>query len=221
MLPPATLPTSMREVLAAVRSAFTAPAFATLCALLTGTLTTAGPRTVTGMWQAAGLSERVHWGRAHRFVSHRMWDLDRVGLLLAHGLIDCFIAPGGALTVAVDDSLFPRYGKKIFGVAWQHDGSAKRRDGLGRGTCFVIAGFVLALPFMIRQVCLPVLFRLQVPKTGPSKVEQAPALVNLPAQAFPDRTIHLVADALYRGPAWPELPGKVTFTTRLASNAVL
>jgi hypothetical protein len=31
----------------------------------------------------------------------------------------------------------------------------------------------------------------------------------------------VVADAAYRGPAWRTLPGNATFTTRLASNAVL
>lgn len=221
MLPPATVPASLLEVLTCLRSAFTAPTFATLCALVTGTLSATGARTVTGMWHAAGLAGRAHWSRAHRFFSHAVWDLDRVGLMLAHAVIGRFVATAGALTVAVDDSLFPRYGKKIFGVAWQHDGSAKGRDGLGRGTCFVIAGLVVALPFLIRQVCLPILFRLHVPKTGPSKVETARALINLVVTAFPDRKIHIVADALYRGPAWLGLPQNVTFTTRLAANAVL
>jgi hypothetical protein len=33
--------------------------------------------------------------------------------------------------------------------------------------------------------------------------------------------VHVVGDALYRGPAWRGLPARVTFTTRLAANAVL
>jgi hypothetical protein len=45
--------------------------------------------------------------------------------------------------------------------------------------------------------------------------------VNLLARVFAERRIHVVADALYRGPAWRGLPGNVTFTTRLASTAVL
>jgi hypothetical protein len=128
---------------------------------------------------------------------------------------------GGAVTVAVDDTLFHRHEKKVHGAKYQHDGSARGRDGIGRGNCFVIVGIVVAVPFLARQVCLPTLFRLHIPKTTASKTEQARALVDLLAAALPDRTIHVVGDALYRGPAWRGLPRRVTFTTRLAANAVL
>lgn len=46
-------------------------------------------------------------------------------------------------------------------------------------------------------------------------------MVALIARAFPDRRIDVVADALYRGKAWQGLPARITFTTRLASNAAL
>lgn len=46
-------------------------------------------------------------------------------------------------------------------------------------------------------------------------------MVDLFVQALPDRVVHIVGDALYRGPAWCGLPARVTFTTRLAANAVL
>ncbi len=79
----------------------------------------------------------------------------------------------------------------------------------------------MAVPFLARQVCLPVLFGLHIPKTSASKTEQARALVDLLAAALHGRTVHVVSDALYRGPAWRQLPAHVTFTTRLAANAVL
>jgi hypothetical protein len=165
--------------------------------------------------------ERIHWGRAHRFFGQARWDADALGLALARVIVTCFLPPGAGITVAVDDSLYPRYGRKIFRVAWQHDGCARGRDGLGRGNCFVVAGIVVRLPFLARMVCLPVLFRLQIPKVSPSKTEQARALVDLLACAFADRRIHFVGDAAYRGPAWRTLPDRLTFTTRLAANAVL
>src|SRR5713101_5314914 len=86
--------------------------------------------------------------------------------------------------IAVDDTLFHRYGKKVHGARYQHDGSARGRDGIGRGNCFVIAGIVVSVPFLARQVCLPVLFRLHIPKTSASKTEQARALVDLLAAAL-------------------------------------
>jgi hypothetical protein len=55
-------------------------------------------------------------------------------------LIVARLLPTGAvLTIAVDDTLFTRSGKKVFGVAWHHDGAAKGlqthrvRQLLGRG----------------------------------------------------------------------------------------
>jgi hypothetical protein len=215
------VPPSLLIVLEVLRPCFTAPSFATFSALVAGALSVSGPRTVTGMWSAAGLAGRSHWSRAHRFFSRAVWDLDAVGLALARAVVARF-APGGAdVKVAVDDTLFHRYGKKVHGAKYQHDGSAKGRDGIGRGNCFVIVGIVVTLPFLARQVCLPVLFRLHIPKTGCSKPEQARAMVDLLAAVLSDRRIHVVGDALYRGPAWRGLPRQVTFTTRLASNAVL
>lgn len=66
---PVTVPPSLLIVLEVLRPCFTAPSFATMSALVTGALSAAAsPRTVTGMWQAAGLAGRCT-GRAHRFFS--------------------------------------------------------------------------------------------------------------------------------------------------------
>ncbi len=216
-----TVPPSLLIVLQVLRPCFTAPSFATFSALAAGALSAGGPRTVTGMWQAAGLAEQAHWSRAHRFFSRAVWSLDQVGLALARAVASRFVPDGAAVTVAVDDTLFHRYGRRVYGAKYQHDGSARGRDGIGRGNCFVIAGIVATVPFLARQVCLPVLFRLHIPKTSASKTEQARAMAGLLARALPGRTVHVVGDALYRGPAWRGLPARVTFTTRLAANAVL
>jgi hypothetical protein len=52
-------------------------------------------------------------------------------------------------------------------------------------------------------------------------VELARTLVGLLARAFPDRAIHLVADAAYHGKPLQDLPGRVTWTTRIQRNGVL
>jgi hypothetical protein len=221
MLPSSTVPAGLLRVLAGCRQVFTAPSFVTFSLLVSGALSAVGPRTVTGMWTAAGMSTVAHWSRAHRFFSHAVWDADALGLALARMVVAAFAGDGQALTVAVDDTLFHRYGRTVFGAAWQHDGSARGRDGIGRGNCFVIAGLVVATPFTDRKVFLPLLFRLHQPKTSASKPAQARELVGLLAQAFPDRAVHVVADNAYRSPTWRTLPDNVTFTTRLAHNATL
>jgi hypothetical protein len=221
MLPAGTVPSCLLSVLEGVRSVFTAPTFTTFVSLVTGLLGAAGPRTVTGMWSAAGLAGRSHHARAHRLFSHARWDLDSLGLLLARLVVARFVPAGTAVRVVVDDTLFHRYGTKTHGVFWQHDGAAKGRDGIGRGNCFVVVRLIVTVPFLTRPICLPVLFRLHIPKSGVSKPDAARTLVGLLARVFPERTIHVVADAAYRGPAWRTPPGNTTFTTRLASNAVL
>jgi hypothetical protein len=132
-----------------------------------------------------------------------------VPVSLASAVLVAFVPAGAAVTAAVDGSLFHRSGKKASGVAWQHDGSARGRDGAGRGNCSVIVGIVVQLPFPARQICLPVLFRLHIPKVSASKTEQARELVDLPAAALRGRTLHVAGDALYRGPAWCWLPLKI------------
>ncbi len=221
MLPLATVPPCLLEMLQACRGVFGAAGFATFVVLVVGALGAVGPRTITGIWAATGLAGRLHWSRAHRFFSETRWDPDCLGLHLAHLVVSIFVAAGAAITLAVDDTLFHRYGKLVYGAACQHDGSAKGRDGIGRGNCFVVVGLVVTVPFMGRAVLLPVLFRLYTPKHGLSKTEHASSMVNLLSRAFVERRIHVVADALYRGPAWRNLPGNVTFTTRLSSTAVL
>src|SRR5262249_15117980 len=142
------------------------------------------------------------------------------------------VAPGGPLSVAVDDSLFRRSGRRVHGAGWQHDGSAGRA---GFGTCFVTAGIVVALPFCTRPGCLPVLAPLALPGTKArpagrghrpgagraARLRAAVALVPQWAGAFPGRAVQVAADAAYPGPALKQLPASVPWTTRLPANAVL
>src|ERR671936_469026 len=185
MLPVLTVPAGLGEVLQVVGGAFAAPTFATFVALVTGYLGATGRRTVTGMWIAAGLAGVAHHARAHRFFSHAVWDLDVVGLLLARAVVAAF-APG-AVSVVVDDTLFHRFGRRVFGCCWQHDGPARGRDGIGRGNCFVIAGSTAPVPVTGREVFFPLLFRRYRPKHGPSKPDLARAMVGVLARSLHPR----------------------------------
>jgi hypothetical protein len=221
MLPGMTIPASLAGVLAPLRVCFTAPTFATFTALLLGLVGATRRRTVCGMWIAAGLSSLLHHCRAHRFFSHARWCVDQVGLVVARMAVDWFVGADEAVVAAVDDSLFRRYGRGVHAAAWQHDGSAQGPRKIGFGNCWVIVGIVVTLPVLSRPVCLPVLFRLWQPKSGISKVEHAVELARLLTAALPDRSIHVVGDAAYHGPACKTLPQTVSWTCRLQRNAVL
>jgi hypothetical protein len=234
MLPGLNLPASLAGLLAELRPVFTARSFSTFCGLVAGLCGQVRRRTVCGMLAGAGLGWCWPHDRAHYFFARARWDLDQLGLAVAKVVAALLVPAGADLTVAVDDSVFRRCGRKVHGAAWQHDGSSPARDKLSFGTCFVTCGIIVALPFCTRPVCLPVLARLHVPGPGKaagkarkrdaapaSTVSAAAGLVALLAGAFPGRTVHVVADARYHGPAIKDLPGNVTWTTRLPRNAVL
>ena len=232
MLPGLNLPASLAGLLVALRPVFTGPSFATFCGLAAGLAGQVRRRTVCGMLLGAGLSRCWPHDRAHYFFARAAWDLDELGLAVARVVVALLVPPGAAITVAVDDPVFRRSGRKVHGAAWQHDGSSPARSKLSFGTCFVTAGIVVRLPFLGRPACLPVLARLHVPGKGRAvkpRRQAAPAsavscgvtLVTLLAAAFPGRPVHVVADAHYHGPALRDLPANVTWTTRLPKNAVL
>jgi hypothetical protein len=232
MLPELTLPASLAGLLVVLRPVFTRPSFRAFCGLAAGLAGQVRRRTVCGMLLGAGLSRCWPHDRAHYFFARAAWDLDELGLAVARLVVALLVPPGGPVVVAVDDSVFRRCGRKVYGAAWQHDGSSPARNKLSFGTCFVTAGIIVRLPFCTRPVCLPVLARLHVPGKGTARkprrqaapasmVTSAAGLVALLAAAFPGRVVHVVADAHYHGPALRHLPQNVTWTTRLPKNAVL
>jgi hypothetical protein len=232
MLPGLNLPASLAGLLMMLRPVFTGPSFRTFCGLAAGLCGQVRRRTVCGMLLGAGLSRCWPHDRAHYFFARAAWDLDELGLAVARLVAALLVPEGEPIEVAVDDSVFRRSGRKVWGAAWQHDGSSPARSKLSFGNCFVTAGIVVRLPFLARPACLPVLARLHVPGRGravkprrqaapASAVSAAAALVTLLAGAFPGRRINVVADAHYHGPALRDLPATVTWTTRLPKNAVL
>jgi hypothetical protein len=208
MLPDLTLPASLLAVLENLRGSFTAPTFATFAAMVTGLIAQTGKGTVTGMLTGAGLARAWSHDRAHAFFSRASWNAETLGIVLAHLIVRILLPAGAAVTVAVDDTLFKRRGKKVFGAAWQHDGAATGEKQVGRGTCFVVVGIIVELPFLTRPVCLPVIARLWRPKTGPSKVELAASMIRL-LQVCLNRTVHVVADAAYHGRALRHLRASI------------
>ena len=232
MLPELTLPASLAGLLMMLRPVFTGPSFRTFCGLAAGLCGQVRRRTVCGMLAGAGLGWCWPHDRAHYFYARAAWDLDELGLAVARLVVALLVPEGEPIEVAVDDSVFRRSGRRVWGAAWQHDGSSPARSKLSFGNCFVTAGVVVRLPFLARPACLPVLARLHVPGRGravkprrqaapASAVSAAAALVTLLAGAFPGRRIDVVADAHYHGPALRDLPATVTWTTRLPKNAVL
>jgi hypothetical protein len=219
MLRGLTLPGTLSGVLAAFRPCFTAPTFGTFAALVAGLVAQPVSRTVCGMLTGAGLARVWHHCRAHRFFSAARWCPNQVGLVLAELIVTCLLGPGAPITLAVDDTLFRRRGKKIHAAGWFHDGSAAGSAKLGYGNNWVVVAIIVTLPFVSRPVALPALATLAV-KGGRSKPDLARDLVDAIAERFVDREIHIVADAAYGTGAFIGLGEGMSMTTRAKANAV-
>ena len=128
MPPGPTAPRSLAGLLAEFRPCFTAPTFHTFIGMVVGLIAQTRRRTVCGMLTGAGLDRVWHHSRAHRLFTHARWSVDSLGLALADLIVTNLLPAGSPLTVAVDDTLFKRSGRKVFGVAWHHDGAAKGRQ---------------------------------------------------------------------------------------------
>jgi hypothetical protein len=187
--------------------------------LATGMVAATGRRTVVGMLAGAGIARQLSFHAACRFFSAAVWDAHRLGLAAAGFIVEHLLDPQAPIVVAVDDTLFRRWGRKIHNVFWTHDGSAQGKTKIGRGNRWIVAGIVVRLPFCTAAVCLPVLLRLWAGKGSDSPVTLGAQLLQLIRDAFPGRAVHGVGDAAYHGEAL--LVAGTSWTTRLPANSSL
>jgi hypothetical protein len=140
-----------------------------------------------------------------------------------------FVKAGAPIRLAVDDTLFGRSGRRVWGAHYLHDGA--QPEGSGRrtrwGNCWVVVVLIVELPCLGgRPVGLPILFRLFRPKDDkhpdrPSQPELARTLIDMILARFPARVVELVMDGAYATKAWRGLPKHVTVTTRMRANAAV
>jgi hypothetical protein len=177
---------------------------------------------VCGMLIGAGLSRAWSHDRAHRFFSGARWSPDELGLAVAKLVVALLVPAGAPVTVAVDDTLFRRRGKKVWAVSWFHHGSVPGPAKTGYGNNWVIAAVVVRLPMISRPVAIPVLAKLVIKGTSSaSRLWLARRMAAAIAGALPGRDIHVVADSAYAGGELKKLPARVTWTTRLRKDAAL
>jgi SRSO17 transposase len=125
------LPRSLADLLAGFRPCFTTPTFRVFQAMVCGLVAQPGPRTVTGMLTGARLAGVWHHARAHRFFAAARWSADTLGLGVCDLIVARLLAPAAPVCLVVDDSLFKRTGRKIFGAGWHYDATAPGRKHTG------------------------------------------------------------------------------------------
>jgi hypothetical protein len=222
---------SFLELLQPLSSVLTAPSFDSFITLLTGWVFTRRC-TVTGMIVAADAATgHKHHSAYHRFFSAARWSLDELGLAVFALILP--LLDTGRIRLAVDDTLARKRGLKVFGVGMHHDPllSSRKTAITNWGHCWVTLGVVCKLPFCgDRWLCLPVLFRLYVPrKTAEkkrlayhTKPQLAVRMLQLLCGRFPERQFHAVGDSTYGGKSvLLELPCNCGLTSRLTMDARL
>ena len=177
------LPGSWSVLLEPLRGTFRRRGTFTMFTILaTGLVAQTGRRTVVGMLGGARMARAVSFHAACRFFSHARWEVDQLGLGVLRLILD--LVPGAqqistlpdgslvsSITINVDDTLFRRWGRRVYAAFWTRDGAAQGRHKIGRGNRWVVAGIVVRLPFCSSPVCLPVLFRLWLGKGTASHVD--------------------------------------------------
>lgn len=221
---------SLLDVLQAFRIVLTKPSFGNLLVIVCGWLLTQGPHAVTEALVMAGIPGRRHHEAFHRFFSRARWEPDDLGRWLFHRLTPYL--SDDAVRAVIDDTLAPKKGPEVFGIATHVDAvrSTRKHRVFCFGHCWVVLAVVVCVPFSARTWALPVLFRLYRGKKEAAeddaeyakKTELARELLHVFVQWVGDRRVELAIDAGFcNSTVFHELPPSVTVFGAMRPDAVL
>ncbi len=206
------------------------PSFHNLTLIVTGWVF-APRRTVTGMLLAAGIAGRRHHASFHRLFASASWSLDAIGLLIFH-ILECWLREGSIL-LAIDDTLAPKRGLKVFGANMHYDPqlSSRGKKITRWGHNWVILGVIVRFPLWPdRPFTLPMLFRLYLNRKSAVKhrrvyrtrPELAVEMLTVLCRSRKNRRFHAIVDSAYGGQSvMAHLPANCDLTSRLLINARL
>lgn len=141
------------EVMLSTRFSFSKRSWPFLVASAVPWLVCAGQRSVTRIWAMANHARSR--SAYYRFLSEGKWRMD----LFFRGLFELIVRVFNIqeLTLVLDDTLCPKWGKKIFGTATHYDHTSRPRAGFIWGHNWIVLSVVVpigncavALPFWIR-----------------------------------------------------------------------
>jgi DDE superfamily endonuclease len=204
-MPPS--PESIAGILSAFAIAFTRPTFAHVHVLVTGTLLSAGRRTVAAALRTIGLGEARHFTTYHRVLNRARWSPLRLSRILLHLLTTAFLPPEAPLILLIDGTLERRWGPKIALKGRYHD-AVRSQSGhvvTTEGIHWVCLSLLVPSPWGGREWALPV---LTVPTRSPALSQKlgkphrtiphyAQTLVRLVRRWYPKRDLLLVGDSAF------------------------
>ena len=224
------LVSSFAAMLQPLAATMTAPSFANWCVVVTGWVF-APRRTVTCMLSAAGAVRAKHHGTFHRLFAGAEWSLDELGLAVFR-LLEPWLE-SSPVFLALDDTLAHKRSRKIYGVSMHIDPavSTRRKPIAMLGHSWVVLGVVVRFPLWPqRAFCLPLLFRLYLPRDKAkrhrriyrTRPELGVQLLRILCGARKNRRFHVLADSAYGGQSvLNHLPENCDLSSRLLLNARL
>jgi hypothetical protein len=220
-------PETFVKLILTLKENFTKPSFNHFVTVLSGILLGSGKKHITTgirLTRPPG-----HFSNVHRFVSRYKWDLQD----LSHSIFQLIgqkLRLPRDLVFALDDTLIPKYGKKIFGRALLFDHAAKpNRPKYIQGHNWVVLGLLHDCSVFSKWLCLPLLSELFVPARAlpagdvyRSRIDMAVDIIDR-LKGFVKSTFTVVADGLYAKKNLIRhcIDEGVIFVSRLRSDAGL
>lgn len=220
------LPDSFMKILENVRCVFTEPSFSFFTDYIKGILISP-KKAVTSFFL---LSDRIkHFTDYHRFLYHYKWEPAHLSKALLYTLIRMLNLK--ELLIGVDDTLVPKYGKRIWGRGVHFDHAAKvNLAQYIKGHNWVTAGLIHHISVLNKWICFPFMTELFVPQSVVSSTKQFKTKIDITIDMFKRiqetvfvLPITLVADALYAKRKlirWCR-EAHITMISRLRSDAAL
>ena len=192
------------QLLSVFAIAFTVPTFKNMTVLVCGAILTPGRRTVTAVLRVMGLADRPDFGKYHRVLNRARWQPMLLSRLLLGLIIKLCLPVGASLTLAVDETLERRWGRKIKykGLIRDPLRSTKKKVMHSPGLRWLCLSILVPVPWSRRRWALPFLTVLLLsPKTSDrlnrrhrTSVERAGQLLSVVRRWHPEREIILAAD---------------------------
>ncbi len=209
---------------------FTAPTAVTFATLVRGWVQCLGRPTVRRL--LAVVEEVTKSPSTYaRFFRRARWDLGELWRVLVTEMLVPWFAPAGRPLFALDDTTCTKFGKRVAFAALFRDAvrSTGGKPVFHRAHCWVVMSLQVRLSLWPRVISFPVLARLYRKKADcdaehPFRTRQQLGLemIREIASWLPDCEIEIAADGAYPcEEIIGGLPPKVTFTSRMRSDAAL
>ncbi len=197
---------------------FTVPGGKIFVRLLNGWILCTVRRTVTGILPFADPSGEHAHDAFHRFFPDGRWEMPRLWRMLADLLITTFYRTG-MITLALDDTLFHRSGKKVNGAGYWRDAvrSTQAKPVYAWGLNLVVLTLQIQPPWGGEPLGLPINMRLHRKKQA-SLIELAEQMIKEVMQWYPQRLFRVVGDGFFATLAGKKL-ANTTIISRIQCNA--